>query len=91
MKATPPSHQSSVAARVICGVAALLGTLALALRVNHWARTGVAAWGPTLTMSGLIVLMTTGAFNVPRGPLRWCLSAGGVLSIACGSLMVFIQ
>ena len=71
------------------GVAAVIVALALALHSIDWIRTDVFAWGPALSMSGLLVLMTTGALNVPQGPLRLCLSIAGVLSIACGSLIQF--
>jgi hypothetical protein len=80
-----------MSARVLCGVAAVLGVLALALHASRWVRTGVVAWGPALSMSGLIVLMTTGAFNVPRGPLRLVLSVVGVLGIVGGSVIAFAR
>lgn len=89
MKAAPPDHQSFLNTRVIQVVAVVVIALALALKANNWVHTGVIEWGPALSMSGMLILMTTGACNVPRGALRLCLSIAGVLSIAWGSVIVF--
>lgn len=91
MNTDPPNHQSSLTVRGIYGLSAVLAALALALKGNHWNHTGIAEWGPTLTLLGLLVLMATGALNVARGPLRLCLSIIGVVGIACGSLIVFTR
>ncbi len=85
MKDVPPNHQLPMAVRVVSGVAAVTAALALADRI----RGGVTSWGPVFSLSGLLVLMTTNALDVPRGALRSCLRIAGVLSVACGSLIYF--
>jgi hypothetical protein len=71
------------------GVAAAVVAEALALHASAWHRTGAVSWGPATNMFGVLVLMLTGAFDVPHGILRNALSIFGVGCVAVGAFIVF--
>jgi hypothetical protein len=72
------------------GVAAALAAIALALHASNWVRSGTVKWGPGASMVGLLILMLTGALDVPRGTVRNTLSAVGVSLVLVGAAILFL-
>ena len=83
----PPIHSRTL--RVLFGVAATAVAVSLALLASNWLRTGSVQWGLVANMSGLLILMLTGALAVPHGLLRNACSAIGVGLVVIGAAIVF--
>lgn len=66
--------KSSRATRIAFVIAAATLVVALSLHMVNWYRAGAANWPAAGNMAGLLVLMATGAFDPPPGPLRWGLT-----------------
>ena len=62
--------KSSRATRIAFAIAAMTLVVALALHMANWYRAGAANWPAAGNMAGLLVLMATGVFDPPPGPLR---------------------
>ena len=62
--------KSSRTTRLAFGVAAVLLVVALCLHLSNWLREGAVNWPTAANMVGLLVLVTTGVFDPPPGPLR---------------------
>lgn len=62
--------KSSRATRIAFVIAAATLVVALSLHMVNWYRAGAANWPAAGNMAGLLVLMATGAFDPPPGPLR---------------------
>lgn len=56
--------------RIAFAVAAVTLVVALSLHVANWYRAGAANWPAAGNMAGLLMLMVTGVFDPPPGPLR---------------------
>lgn len=62
--------KSSLTTRVAFGTAAVILIVALCLHLSNWFREGAINWPVAANMVGLLVLMATGVFDPPPGPLR---------------------
>ena len=62
--------KSSRATRIAFAVAAVTLVVALSLHIANWYRAGAANWPAAGNMAGLLLLMVTGVFDPPPGPLR---------------------
>ncbi len=87
MPDSPPTYTRGL--RILFGVAAAVAAIALALHASNWLRSGAVQWGPAANISGLLILMLTGAFNVPRGVLRNACSVAGVGLVLVGAAIVY--
>ena len=83
----PPIHSRTL--RVVFGVAATVDAVSLALLASNWLRSGSVQWGLAATVSGLLILMLTGAIAIPHGLLRNTCSAIGVGLVVIGAAIVF--
>jgi len=75
--------------RIAYLAAALVVAVALATHVSTAMRTGQANWPPLLMMTGLLILMVTGAVEVQQGKGRNLLTLTALALVIPGALMVF--
>jgi len=62
--------KSSRTIRLAFGAAAVILLVALCLHMSNWFGEGAVNWPAVANMVGLLVLMVTGVFDPPPGPLR---------------------
>jgi len=77
--------------RVAFGAAAVVLFVALCFHVGNWFREGAINWPVAANVVGLLVLMATGVFDPPPGPLRVGLTAVGLGLIVPSAFFLLLR
>lgn len=83
--------KSSRATRIAFAVAAVTLVVALSLHIANWYRVGAANWAAAGNMAGLLMLMVTGVFDPPPGPLRLGLTLMALALIVSSAYLLVVH